>query len=148
MEYNPRPWFWVRVFVFKAGYCKSSDSDKYMIKHVWIEQRDEQGFDPLSDSTDVVVETEDGLIWSAAFVTIPYLQRQMELSGEVAADVKNMPPVRFIAIETPHVVVENLLQDTIEDTIDNLMTLGIFESVFVLYTEDEASAQPRKAGSA
>jgi hypothetical protein len=39
--------------------------------------------------------------------------------------------VRFIALETPHVVVENLLTETIEDTVENLITLGTFESVFV-----------------
>ncbi len=105
-----------------------------MIKHIWLDQN--EGFDPERDSADVLVETEDGLLWSASFVTIPYLQRQMELSRDVAKDEANMPPVRFIAIETPHVIVENLMKDTIEDTIDNLMTLGIFESVFTLYSDD------------
>ncbi len=117
-----------------------------MIKHVWIEQQGHADFDPQHDSTDVLVETEEGQLWSASFVTIPYLQRQMYLSSDVAEGVNNMPLVRFVALETPHVVVENLLQDTIEDTIDNLMTLGIFESVFVLYSEDQPlpAGQPRK----
>lgn len=108
-----------------------------MIKRIWIEQTNEEGFDPQRDSADVLVETEDGLMWSASFVTIPFLQRQMETSRDVANDVNNMPPVRFVAIETPHVIVEDLSQDTIEDTIDNLMTLGIFEGVFTLYSDDE-----------
>src|SRR5215475_5491554 len=103
-----------------------------MIKRIWAEQSGGEGFDPLRDSADVLVETDDGLMWSASFVTIPFLQRQMETSRDVANDVNNMPLVRFIAIETPHVIVEDLSQDTIEDTIDNLMTLGIFESVFTL----------------
>lgn len=107
-----------------------------MIKHVWIEHRNIEGFDPYRDITDVLVQTEDGLTWTTSFVTIPYLQRQMELSRDVAQSMDNMPPVRFVALETPHVVVENLLPDTIEDTIDNLMTLGIFESVFQLVSED------------
>lgn len=108
-----------------------------MLKRVWIEQQGEIGFDPHQDSADVVVELEDGQLWSAAFVTIPYLQRQMLLSGEVAAGISpNMSPVRFVALETPHVIVENLLPDTIEDTVDNLMTLGIFESVFFLYQDE------------
>jgi hypothetical protein len=107
-----------------------------MIKRVWIEKANEESFNPLADAADVLVETEDGLMWSTTFVTIPYLRRQMELSRDVAKDVNNMPPVRFIAIETPHVIVENLSQDNIEDTIDNLMTLGVFESVFTLYSED------------
>ncbi len=107
-----------------------------MIKRVWVEQNEGKAFNPKRDSADVLVETDDGLLWTASFVTIPYLQRQMELSRDVANDVSNMPPVRFIAIETPHVIVDDLTQDTIEDTIDNLMTLGIFESVFALYSEE------------
>ncbi len=106
-----------------------------MIKHIWIEQQGERDFDNVRDSTDVIVETEDGAMWSASFVTIPYLQRQMQMSREVAGELVNMPPVRFVAIETPHVVVDSLDQDTIEDTIDNMMTLGVFESVFVQYSE-------------
>ncbi len=106
-----------------------------MIKHIWIEYQGAAGFDPLHDNTDVLVETDDGAIWSVSFVTIPYLQRQMQASKEVAHDIRNMPPVRFIAIETPHVIVDALDRDTIEDTIDNLMTLGVFESVFTLHAE-------------
>jgi hypothetical protein len=106
-----------------------------MIKRVWIDTDQGESFDPRLDSADVLVETEDELMWSASFVTIPYLQRQMELSRDVANGVNSMLPVRFVAIETPHVIVEDLSQDTIEDIIDNLMTLGVFESVFVLYTE-------------
>ncbi len=108
-----------------------------MIKHVWIEQQGMAGFDPLNDSTDVIVLTEDGAMWSASFVTVPYLQRQMQMSREVAHDIANMPPVRFVAIETPHVIVDLLDQDTIEDTIDNMMTLGVFESVFVFHVDDQ-----------
>ena len=107
-----------------------------MIKRVWIEQNEGKAFNPTRDSADVLVETDDEFLWTASFVTIPYLQRQMELSRDVAKDVKNMPQVRFIAIETPHVIVDDLSQDTIEDTIDNLMTLGVFESVFTLYSEE------------
>ena len=100
-----------------------------MIKHVWIEWQ-AAGFDPLRDNIDVVVETEDGMRWQASFVTIPYLQRQMQTSHEVARGIINMPPIRFVTIETPHVIVDVLDTETIEDTIDNLMTLGVFESVF------------------
>ena len=108
-----------------------------MIKRIWIDRSSGESFDPVADNADVLVETEDGLMWSASFVTIPYLQRQMEMSRDVANDADNMPPVRFFAIETPHVIIENLSQDSIEDTIDNLMTLGIFESVFALYSDEE-----------
>lgn len=115
-----------------------------MIKRVWTEQQDQAGFDAYRDIADVVVETEDGMIWRSTFVTIPYLQRQMNVSRDITANVANMPPVRFITLETPHVIVENLLPDTIEDTIDNLMMLGIFESVFVPHSESfgiESSAR-------
>jgi hypothetical protein len=105
------------------------------IKHIWIEQQGVSGFDPYNDSTDVIVETEDGQMWLAAFVTIPFIQRQMFLSQEISTGVKYMAPIRFTALETPHVIVENLLPETIEDTIDNLMTLGTFESVFMVYSE-------------
>lgn len=115
-----------------------------MIKHVWVEQSQEGGFDPYSDSADVLVETEDEVMWSASFVTLPFLQRQMDLSHDVAKDIHNMPPVRFLGIETPHVVIENLLQDTIEDSIDNMMTLGIFETVFTMYVEDETVTERPK----
>ena len=111
-----------------------------MIKHIWIEHQGTTGFDPARDSTDVLVLTEDDELWAASFVTIPFLQRQMQASREVAHDIANMPPVRFVAIETPHVIVDALDQDTIEDTIDNLMTLGVFESVFTLHHDDGDSA--------
>src|SRR5258708_22825449 len=100
-----------------------------MINKVWIEQNLAVS-EAQRDSAEVMVETYDGLRWRASFVTIPFLQRQMSLTREVSKEQHNMPPVRFIAIETPHVIVENLLQDTVEHTIDNLMTLVTFESGF------------------
>ena len=109
-----------------------------MIKHVWVETQGTGDINNEYDSADVLVETEDGLLWAASFVTIPYLQRQMELSREAAQTFPNMPLIRFAAIETPHVIVDNLMQDTIEDTIDNLMTLGTFECVFTLHSEEES----------
>jgi hypothetical protein len=106
-----------------------------ILKRVWIEQINAQGFDPYQDSTDVVVETYDGQTWLSHFVTIPFLQRQMFVSREVAEDEAQLLPVRFIPLETPHVIIENLLTETIEDAIDNLLTLGTFESVFMRYPE-------------
>lgn len=106
-----------------------------ILKRVWIEQVNAEGFDPYHDSTDVFVETYDGQIWLSHFVTIPFLQRQMFVSHEVAEGEAQLLPVRFIPLETPHVIIENLLPETIEDTVDNLMTLGIFESVFVRYSD-------------
>jgi hypothetical protein len=106
-----------------------------MIRHIWIERQGDLGFDTLHDSTDVLVQMEDGDLWVASFATVSYLHRQMEMSRVVAREMVNMPEVRFVAIETPHVVVDNLNQDTIEDAVDNMMTLGVFETVFVLQQE-------------
>lgn len=101
-----------------------------LLKRIWIEQAGLVGFDPYHDSTDVIVETYDGQTWLAHFVTIPFLQRQMYVSREVAEGEAHLLPVGFLSVETPHVIVENLLPETIEDTVENLITLGTFESVF------------------
>lgn len=92
---------------------------------------------PEPDSCDVIVETESAKIYTAVFITIPYLQRQMQLSYTVSKQIPDTLPVRYAVLETPHVVVENLERDMIEDTIDNLLALDVFESVFTLVTEDE-----------
>lgn len=103
-------------------------------KHVLIEMHHDVA-EP--DSCDVIVETESAKIYTAAFITIPYLQRQMQLSYTVGRQFPDTPLVRYAVLETPHVVVENLERDTIEDTIDNLLAMDVFESIFTLVTEDE-----------
>jgi len=108
-----------------------------MPKHVWIEMHTNDSGE--SDSCDVIVEIEDSKIYTSVFITIPYLQRQMELSLAVGKQIPEALPVRYAVLETPHVVVENLERDMIEDTIDNLLTLDMFESVFTLVTEDETT---------
>jgi len=108
-----------------------------MPNHVWIEMHSNDAGE--SDSCDVIVEIEDSKIYTSVFITIPYLQRQMELSQSVSKQIPDALPVRFAVLETPHVVVENLERDMIEDTIDNLLTLDMFESVFTLVTEDETT---------
>jgi hypothetical protein len=100
-------------------------------KHVWIEM-----YDSERDACDVIVEMEDGTIYTAVFVTLPYLRRQMELSLAVCNQLPDAQPVRYAALETPHLVVENLDRDTIEDTIDNLLTLENFETMFTQVTEE------------
>jgi hypothetical protein len=102
-----------------------------LVKRVWVEEEPETGFDPLSDSADVLVEMEDGNLWQAHFVTLAHLRQEMRLSLEVARDHKRaLAPTPFLALETPHVIVENLTPENIEDVIDNLMVLGVFETVF------------------
>jgi hypothetical protein len=106
-------------------------------KRIWIEVHD-----PLElDSCDVIVEMENGMVFTAVFVTLPYLSRQMDLSYAVAKTLPDTPPVRYAALETPHIIVGNLNRDTIEDTIDNLLALDMFYTLFTQVTEDE-SEQP------
>lgn len=102
-----------------------------LVKRVWIEPEPEVAFDPYTDSADVLVEMEDNQIWQAHFVTLEYLRRELQLSLDVArAHRRALAPTPFLALETPHLIVEDLFQDTIEDVVDNLMVLGVFESVF------------------
>jgi len=96
-------------------------------------------YDSERDACDVIVEMEDGNIYTAVFVTLPYLRRQMELSLEVCKQLPDAQPVRYAALETPHIVVENLDRDTIEDTVDNLLTLESFEAMFTQVTEEPAT---------
>jgi hypothetical protein len=43
---------------------------------------------------------------------------------------RTLAATQFVAMDTPHVVVERLTSDVIEDVVDNLMALGTFETVF------------------
>ncbi len=113
-----------------------------LVKRVWIEQEPQTDFNPHTDSADVLVEMEDGKLWQAHFVTLAHLQQEMQLSLEVARDMtRALAPTPFLALETPHVIVEVLISDIIEDVIDNLMALGVFESVFVEMSQPEKLAQ-------
>lgn len=97
---------------------------------VWIELHSD---DP--DARDVIVEMEDGMIFTTVFVTLEYLKRQMVLTQDLCQQVPDTVPGRFVALDTPHIVSESLERETIEDTIDNLLALEIFESVFTQVTE-------------
>ncbi|MCC6800847.1 MAG: hypothetical protein IT325_12080 [Anaerolineae bacterium] len=116
-----------------------------LVKRVWIEPEPEVAFDPYSDSADVLVEMEDNRIWQAHFVTLDYLRQEMELSLDVArAHKRALAATPFLALETPHVVIEDLFQDTVEDVVDNLMVLGVFESVFEQFAGE--SERPASVG--
>ncbi len=108
-----------------------------MVKHVWIEAHANDAGE--SDACDVIVELENQKIYTSLFTTIPYLQRQMELSYAVSKQLPDALPVRYAVLETPHVVVEKVERETVEDTIDNLIALDVFESVFTLVTEDDTN---------
>lgn len=103
-----------------------------MPRQIWIEPHADAA-EP--DSCDVIVQTESGRIYTAPFITLPYLQRQMHLSFSVSKQLPDAVPVRYAVLETPHLVVENLQRDTIEDTIDNLIALDVFETAFTLVTD-------------
>lgn len=102
-----------------------------LIKRVWIEPEPELNFDPARDCADVLVEMENDELWQAHFVTLAHLQQEMQLSLDVAQQHKNtLAATQFLTVETPHVIVEMLTSDVIDDVVDNLMVLGVFESVF------------------
>lgn len=108
-----------------------------LVKHVWIEPEPEVGFDPATDSADVLVEMEDNKLWQAHFVTLAHLQQEMQLSLDVARQhARTLAATQFMTLETPHVLVEKLTEDIIEDVIDNLLALGVFESVFAQFGND------------
>lgn len=101
------------------------------INRMWIEIHDDD-----TEARDVIVQMEDSSIHTALFVTLAYLRRQMELTFELANAVPETVPVRYAALDIPHLLVENLERETIEDTIDNLLELDIFENLFIQVTED------------
>ena len=109
-----------------------------LVKRVWIEPAPQMAFDPDTDCVDVLVEMEDERLWQAHFVTLAHLQQEMQLSLDVARQYdKSLALTQFLTLEIPHVIVEKLTSEIIEDVVDNLMTLGVFESVFAQCGERE-----------
>lgn len=102
----------------------------HMPEHVWFELHDEK------DACDVIARLEDGNVYTALFVTMSYLQRQMALNYAVTRQLHDTPAVRYVAMDTPHILVEHLDRVTIEDTIDNLLALDMFECYFIRVTSD------------
>jgi hypothetical protein len=102
------------------------------VDRVWIERHAD-----MDDACDVIVRLEDGNIYTSLFVTIPYLRRQMEINYAFSQTVEDVVPVRFAVLDTPHILVEALNRDNIEDTLDNLLALDVFESLFTRVTEDD-----------
>jgi hypothetical protein len=104
-------------------------------KRIWIEMHDAVE----SDACDVIVELESGVYYTAPFVTLPYLERQMSLSYEVSKTLPDALPTHYAALETPHIIVKDLCRETIEDTLDNLIALDTFESIFTQVTDEEGN---------
>lgn len=104
---------------------------------IWCEMQAE------GDACDVIIQMENGAVYTALFATVPYIHRQMELTLMMTGSLPDTPPVRYAVLDTPHVIVEDLQRVTIEDAIDNLVTQDIFESLFTRVTEDELDNQQR-----
>ena len=100
------------------------------IDRVYIERHADN-----NHACDVIVKMSDGTVYTCLFVTLNYLRRQMEINYLFCKQVEDSVPVRFAALDTPHLLVEKLDRDTIEDTIDNLVALDIFETLFTRVTE-------------
>lgn len=96
---------------------------------VWFETHREK------DACDVLVQMDDGTVYTSTFITIAYLQRQMELNYQVTRQIADTPSVRYAVIDTPHVLIDSLDNNLIEDTIDNLIALDVFECHFTRVTE-------------
>lgn len=99
-------------------------------ERVWFELHREK------DACDVLVQMDDGTVYTALFVTVAYLQRQMDLQLQVTQQLEDTPTVRYYVIDIPHILVDELERDVIEDTIDNLIALDVFESHFTRVTQN------------
>ena len=88
------------------------------------------------DACDVLVRMEDGTVYTALFATVSYIHRQLRLTWMVTGSIPETPPVRYAVLDTPHIIVEQLQLDIIEDTIDNLVAQDVFESLFTRVTNE------------
>ena len=102
---------------------------------VWVEVHDGG-----PDACDILVQMEDGTIFTSLFVTPSYIQRQMNLNFDLSKQIPDTIPARFAVLDTPHIVVESLAHEAIEDAIDNLLAMEVFESVFTQVTEGPSAA--------
>ena len=107
-----------------------------LVKRIWIDPSDGRTPDPKEGDVDVMVELESGELWTAHFVTVPYLKQQLEMSRAVTSHHHG-----FMAMETPHVVVDSLDQEAITDVVYELMGSGTFESVFDLVMDSPIEEQ-------
>lgn len=112
-----------------------------LVKRLWTEKTDVGDADLSESGVDVVVEMENGELWTAHFVTLPYLRQQIEMSKAVAAGQTELGSVGFVALETPHVIVDDITAESIEDVVDNLMVLGNFEAVFDLVIDTPSPSE-------
>ena len=115
----------------------SSISDIVIVPEEILCEMHEEG-----DACDVIVQMEDGAVYTALFATLSYIHRQLSLTWMVTGSIPDTAPVRYAVLDTPHIIVEKLKLDTIEDTIDNLVAQDVFESLFTRVTEDKRADAP------
>jgi len=101
--------------------------------------------DDEGDACDVIVRMEDGSMYTALFATLSYIHRQLDLTWMVTGSIPETPAVRYAVLDTPHIIIERLCLDLIEDTIDNLVAQDVFESLFTRVTEIEPQPAPAAA---
>lgn len=107
----------------------------HVLEKVWFELH------PDHDACDALVQMDDGTVYTALFATRAYLERQMDLQLRMSSQLADDTPcVRFCVIDTPHILVEELNRDIIEDTIDNLIALDVFESHFTRVTQNQTES--------
>ncbi len=104
---------------------------------IWCEMQ------PEGDACDVIVQMENGAVFTALFATVPYINRQMQLTLMMTESNPDTPPIRYAVLDTPHVIVEDLQRSTIEDAINNLVLEDVFESLFTRVTEEENAVDER-----
>ena len=107
---------------------------------IFCEMHDER------DACDVTVQMEDGAMYTALFATVPFIKRQMALTYLATASIPQTPPVRYAALDTPHIIVDALDMGIIEDTVDNLFAQDVFESLFTRVTHDADADRKRTTG--
>lgn len=107
---------------------------------VWLELHRE------GDACDVIVCMEDGAVFTASFATLDYIHRQMNLTFQLTSQMPDVPAVAYAPLDTPHLIVPSLDLDVIEDVIDNLIALDVFESHFTRVTEDNSPARTTNDG--
>lgn len=113
-------------------------SDLMMVPDkIWCEMQYE------GDACDVIVQMENGAVFTALFATVPYIQRQMQLTHMMTDSNPDTPTAQYAVLDTPHVIVSDLERTTIEDAIDNLVLQDTFECLFTRVTEDDNPATNR-----
>ena len=110
-------------------------------EEIFCEMHDE------GDACDVIVRMDDGTVYTALFATLSYIHRQLALTWTVTQSFPETPSVRYAVLDTPHIIVESLRLETIEDSIDNMVAQHVFESLFTRVTEFEAADARRSKNS-